>query len=780
MTLAAQRPMRIITLLARHGTNQYAHAHLTIDTLFAQQMPHIAHDLVISDNTLPDDYQERLPQRRVLIGSSNKHWEFSAWDRAIEFVGRHIEDYDLVHLATSAFRALDVRHLDRFDARMLAWALGRRVAIGHLEAFPQPAVLTGHRSQEFLRSSWILLPPQELKLLGSVTSIEDSTPFFSGRPEAPFRVDAPLSRDCQEYILDRLTGAGRGQGGMWHSRFQLSAETLAYFEGKTVAMLNEQMLSIRLRSQGCMIVDATWLSARLAQLPGRPIAAIPSWRWQLTARDLVLHHEAHGSKAWQSVLWRAVLRRPWLLTCRPVLRALRRVFGIEPTSAPPSGRVARILKSITVSSLNRRFRRRVSRLVRTAIRRFRADTRDGAMPVIIGEPAKLNPSVPLRVVVTLDEVNDQHGTGPLVRRICAGWSNVVSIRSRNDYDGIQDFGEWQVTLGQQARTRSDFFDIVSRLLRDRCVETILCVPFELGDVLTGIAVQECSGARLCTYVMDEQDCGGDSVPVDQMRELLERSSLRLATHPEIRFACESRFQLPFHVLPPVAPAALIATRPIPFKPAGTDHRAALLGSFWDQEWFDMLCAALAGSGWEVDWFGNNRSQWFTFPPQQLARARIQPLGVIPERDLVAQLRRYPFVIVPVGQLTATEKNHGVARLSLPSRILFALATSNTPILIVGSPRTCGARFVTHFGVGDVCPYDAPKLAAAMNQISTQSSQMRIRYQAARIASTLSDHDVPAWLDASIRQGKPMDNRFEVLFSGYDSRIELNNSRSSTV
>jgi hypothetical protein len=53
-----------------------------------------------------------------------------------------------------------------------------------------------------------------------------------------------------------------------------------------MAILNEQMLSSRLRAQGCALVDATWLAMRRAQLAkGDPLGAIPDWRWQITRRD---------------------------------------------------------------------------------------------------------------------------------------------------------------------------------------------------------------------------------------------------------------------------------------------------------------------------------------------------------------------------------------------------------------------------------------------------------------------------------------------------------------
>jgi hypothetical protein len=198
----------------------------------------------------------------------------------------------------------------------------------------------------------------------------------------------------------------------------------------------------------------------------------------------------------------------------------------------------------------------------------------------------------------------------------------------------------------------------------------------------------------------------------------------------------------------------------------------LIGSFWDQSWFDRLCSVLSRCGRRIDWFGNNKSPWFDLSPESLAKAGITAHGIVPEDRLARELAKYPFVIVPVGGLDEKDSNTGVARLSLPGRILFAVSTANTPVLVVGSPRTCGARFVSHFGVGEVVPYDAQAILAAMDRMSQPEAQLRMRQAAAKIAAALSDRGISEWLRQSIHLGVPADHRFEDLFSGYDAAIDL--------
>jgi hypothetical protein len=424
-----------------------------------------------------------------------------------------------------------------------------------------------------------------------------------------------------------------------------------------------------------------------------------------------------------------------------------------------------------VFTVNRTLRNRLTDLIRPGGWQTATEQHASEFPVCVSPGANPDPTAPVNVVVTANEVTDLHGTGPLVKRVCHGWRNVFSIRARNDWGG-QDFGDWHVCLSTRGRTRAEFFYNVLSVLRHRTVDMVLCVPFLPDEFYTAIAIQECFGARLCVYLMDDQNVASSNIPDALMREFLERSSLRLATHPELRTIYQDKYGLPFYVLPAIVPAHLIPQQATPPPKVQGFRRGALIGSFWDQSWYDRLCSVLSQCRCRIDWFGNNKSPWLDLSPARLAKAGIVAHGIIPEEQLARQLADYPFVIVPVGALDGKECNTGVAWLSLPGRILFAAATSHTPVLIVGSERTCGARFVAHFGIGEVVPYDAAAVSAAMDRMSAPEAQQRMRAAASRVGPVLSDGGVSGWLAKSIELGFPADGRFEDLFSGYEAAVDL--------
>jgi hypothetical protein len=289
-TMAARllpgRGPRVLTLMARHGTAKYPDALAAIDAVFRRRMPAARRRTVVIDNALPEGHVASGPGDLTVIGGDNAAWEFSAWERGLRFADADLDGYDLVHLATSAFDTLYTGYLKRFDDALLAEIARHRIACGHIDHYDRPVALLGQESQHWIRSSFLLLPPAELRRLGSPVSIgpDQRATFFSGDPAAPFRPDAPLSETYRRYITDWLLGDGTGQGVEWHSRFTLTADTLGFFEQKTLAILNEQMLSLRLRSQGCALADTVWAATALARTGQLP-EPVPDWRAQLAGRD---------------------------------------------------------------------------------------------------------------------------------------------------------------------------------------------------------------------------------------------------------------------------------------------------------------------------------------------------------------------------------------------------------------------------------------------------------------------------------------------------------------
>jgi hypothetical protein len=279
--------MKIMTLFVRHGTERFPHAFDELRMIYQTQLPGVTWDAIVIDNKLDSRFQQRISSNCVLIGGSNRSREFSAWQDGLNYMGNDLRKYDFVNLVTEAFGTLYTAYLKRFNEAMLSLAAGRAAAVGHIDYYNSPVTLLNRESQAWLRTSFVFLPPVELELLGPIVSFCGDEEQFSDDPQSPFQGDQLISRNFQQYLLGWLTGSGTGQGVEWHSRFVLDVETMPLFKTKVFAILNEHMFSIRLRAQGCAMVDATWLATRSRawRAEGQRLGVIPNWRYQLTERD---------------------------------------------------------------------------------------------------------------------------------------------------------------------------------------------------------------------------------------------------------------------------------------------------------------------------------------------------------------------------------------------------------------------------------------------------------------------------------------------------------------
>ncbi|MDT9286193.1 tetratricopeptide repeat protein [Limnospira sp. PMC 1298.21] len=167
---------------------------------------------------------------------------------------------------------------------------------------------------------------------------------------------------------------------------------------------------------------------------------------------------------------------------------------------------------------------------------------------------------PTNVIVTANKVNNQHGTGTLIKSIFEDSSNIFAIRSRNDYSGEQDFGQVSTVCECLGMSRYAIFCKVARLLEGIHPERVLCIPYFLEDFYIALAVKKIFGIKLCTYIIDDQNVYTKNISDELVQEVLKSSSLRLIISSKMRDAYESKYNLKFWLLPGVIPMRMRENR----------------------------------------------------------------------------------------------------------------------------------------------------------------------------------------------------------------------------
>src|SRR5262249_22543136 len=137
---------------------------------------------------------------------------------------------------------------------------------------------------------------------------------------------------------------------------------------------------------------------------------------------------------------------------------------------------------------------------------------------------------------------------------------------------------------------------------DAEIDRILCIPYFTDDVLNALALHEISGAPMCAYLMDDQNLYAEGIANNLMRQLLEKSTLRLAISRELVAEYGAKYGVAMNWMPPLAPASLI---PVELNaPSGdplNQREAILVGNIWGIAWVQLLRAVLRKSGLVVRW-----------------------------------------------------------------------------------------------------------------------------------------------------------------------------------
>ena len=375
---------------------------------------------------------------------------------------------------------------------------------------------------------------------------------------------------------------------------------------------------------------------------------------------------------------------------------------------------------------------------------------------------KDTPPKEVDLIISPNEVNERHGTGVILKRVFGGDPHIFSLRS-SCYYNEHSLGDVNICVPHDGLSRPESFKKLIESFEGYKVRRILCVPYFKGDLISAIIAKELFTAPLCIHVMDDQNLAAKGIPDELMREALEKADFRLAISPEMRDGYERKYQLKFYLMPPLLAHEAILTEPQAVsQEAITLHRGILVGSLWSREWLQKLRETVRNAGARLEWFGNMDANWLQTNKEELEKDGIFYCGFIPEAELTPRLKDYAFAVIPSGTLDEKDDRPEIAKYSLPTRIPYLLAASNTPMLVLGSPNTAAARFILRLNIGTVADYNPESFKEALKTICLPENQLKFRKNAASVAHNFSAQGMDAWLWNSLENREPVDLKFEKL------------------
>ncbi len=291
---------RILTIMVRHGEGLFHEAFLALRQTHHASIAKVWDiDYLVVDNALDEEDEAHATplrlndvevDRATLIAGDNTLREFSGLQRGLDHAGPRLAGYDLVNLVTETFHFDYTYYLYQTTPAMLALAAEHGLALGHLDGYPEPVAFLGLNSRFWLRTCYVFLPPRALESVGGVLTTDGADFFRESYEPSPFRENAPLDDVYREYITSWLTGDGAKAYDNWDYRnqFTLDQHSLAKFQAKATAILNEHGLSARLRAAGYPTVDVEWLAHLLLTRQTPDFATPPE---AMTATAATLRHD---------------------------------------------------------------------------------------------------------------------------------------------------------------------------------------------------------------------------------------------------------------------------------------------------------------------------------------------------------------------------------------------------------------------------------------------------------------------------------------------------------
>ncbi len=374
------------------------------------------------------------------------------------------------------------------------------------------------------------------------------------------------------------------------------------------------------------------------------------------------------------------------------------------------------------------------------------------------------------LLLTHLEINRRHGTGVLVKRYFANADEYVCIRSQSHYGGETDFGGEHFALDQPALTGVGRIELLKGILGDYRIRRILVIPFFESDIIHALAAQLLTGAPLCTFIMDDQILHGSEKMRELAAQLFARSRLRLVISPEMQSAYEQHFGLSFAVMPPVV-TSVAERQENCWRSSVPPVRHLVVGNIWTSGQLGQLRDLARAGRLSLDWIGGGHAYRWMPTADELRRDGIHRMASLAEPELAARIARMPLVIVPSGMLDGSEDNEWLTRLSLPSRMPFILTQTHTPMLVLGSPETCAARFVLTLGIGMCCPYEPDAVVDTVRRMMEPAMHAVFVARARAVARAFVMPDAGEWIWSSLEAGYAKPAPFEGVYGSYPHALD---------
>jgi len=235
------------------------------------------------------------PRVAIAVGNNSAR-EFSGYDQGVRCLRAAGSSPDVWLLANDRLDAYGLDALALLSDHSLELAATLPCALGQVDVWPGRVQLLGFDVSPWARSNLLLVPDRALRSVGSLVSIDarqfgalvTESPPEPRAMRQPARAFENLGETWSTLAAEWLTGTGSRLRSHWYKAAPIEPSTWPELRAKAHSIVNEQLLSARLRRNGTPVLPLS-LAATMGSLPSTGVRAITSAtirRWPAAAASV--------------------------------------------------------------------------------------------------------------------------------------------------------------------------------------------------------------------------------------------------------------------------------------------------------------------------------------------------------------------------------------------------------------------------------------------------------------------------------------------------------------
>lgn len=245
---------KIIIIYLIYGTKNYEAGLTKLKEITTKMFNSLEPIWIIVDNS--SSVVERNEKSLHYIHGDNMYFEFTGWDKGIEYVKKNftIDDSTMFLFANDTFfrrKYSDSENfLDEFTSKLIKNKDLKNSAIGFLDDFPKNVILDDIVYKQWIRSNIFFLPYNVLNSVYPLTFPFKEDEIFSRDIDSFWSSNHLISENWKAYISSWLFGEENKNypeySLKWLKSEPLTLKNKSFFKKKAISILSEHYLTARL------------------------------------------------------------------------------------------------------------------------------------------------------------------------------------------------------------------------------------------------------------------------------------------------------------------------------------------------------------------------------------------------------------------------------------------------------------------------------------------------------------------------------------------------------